>query len=72
VKKADFDRPKRKSAPFLEQELSDCRVLGQAESRVEGVKSLTQFSESLQEVRANGPVGLIIRYGSEFNFIQCC
>src|SRR5262249_26791794 len=62
----------RKSAAFLQQELADCRVLGQADSPVEGVKSLAQFSESLQEVGANGPIGLIIRYGSELNFIQCC
>src|SRR5262245_10582674 len=59
-------------APVLEQELSDCRGLGQSDSSVEGVESLPQFSELLQQVGANGPIGLIVRYGSEFNFIQCC
>src|SRR5262249_32661383 len=59
-------------SPFLKQELSDCRVFGQTDGAVEGVESFLRFSESLQEVRANGPIRLIIRYGSEFNLIQCC
>src|SRR5262249_34945407 len=61
-----------KLAAFLEQELSDCRVLSQADGPVKGLESLTRFSESLQEVRSNRPVGLIVRHRSEFNFIQRC
>src|SRR5262249_14254819 len=67
-----FRQPKvKKSTPLVEQELPHGWVFGQADGPVEGVGSLLRFSESLQEVRADGPIGLIIQHGSELNFIQC-
>src|SRR5262249_1091328 len=61
----------RKSGTFLEQELSDCRVLGEADSPVEGVESLARSSGLLQQVGANRPIALVFGEGSKLNLSEC-
>ena len=52
---------KKKSAPFFEQELSHGRIFSQANRPVISVQRLRRLAKLLQEVGANGPVGLIRR-----------
>jgi hypothetical protein len=57
----DFDSPEKILLPFFEQELPDCRVLGQHNRPVEGVGGVTPFPQPLEKVSANGPIRLITR-----------
>ena len=73
MKAVDFDRGKEERlAASLEQELSDCRVLGETNRPVESICGLRCLREPLQQVSANRPVGLIARDGLQIDRVQYC
>jgi len=57
-------------APFLEQELSDGRIFGQADGAVVGVCGLARLAETLQEVGANCQDGSERWIRTKWNSVQ--
>src|SRR6516165_2211521 len=62
-------KPEDSAAP-LEQELSHCGIFRQTDCSVVGVRGLTLFPKTLQEVSANSPVRLIVRHSVRGNRVQ--
>src|SRR5215472_14559376 len=59
-----------RSAALVEEERSYGRIFGQADGAIVGVCGLTGLSEALQKVRANGPVGLVVRHSVQGDRIE--
>ena len=54
----------------MEEELANSGVFRQADSAIVGVGGLASLPETLQEMGADGPVGLIMRDGLQGNRVQ--
>jgi hypothetical protein len=62
----------KKSTPLLEEKLSYCEIFSESDSSVVSLPGFGAFSQALQEMSANRPVGLISRDCALVDCIQNC